>query len=420
MIDLIAMTLCLLFQTPAQDKNQEPQDLREKVNKLQEEVNDLEKELEEIYKERDKKPQEPTRLNLLNPPITLFANGAARIDDDPVLSKSGQRIDNHLFLRTAEVDFRAAIDPYADGVVILSIEDDAGTGYSVDLEETYFILKKIPILEDAPLGLKLKIGRYRAPLGSTNRLHMHDMPWTTRPIPIAQYLGSEQGDFFESGYNPVGADADFLLPEVIPGAVMEMNLDVVDSGKIAITENQNNHSPAYLAHWNLFFTAWETHDVNLGASGYFENGQHDSQMLALDFLYKWKPRESGEFKSIVLGGEIFYTNREFAKDDDGDGIPDRNTQATPFGWYAFLQYQLSWHLYAGVRYDWLEDMSNTDLQTSVKAFYLTYYTSEFLRFRVGYEHRESDIAAQDGINTFLIEVNMVFGSHPTEPYWVNR
>jgi len=43
-----------------------------------------------------------------------------------------------------------------------------------------------------------------------------------------------------------------------------------------------------------------------------------------------------------------------------------------------------------------------------------------LRFRAGYEHRWSDAAAEDGINSFVAEVNVVFGSHPTEPYWVNR
>ena len=26
----------------------------------------------------------------------------------------------------------------------------------------------------------------------------------------------------------------------------------------------------------------------------------------------------------------------------------------------------------------------------------------------------------DGLNTALIELNTVFGSHPVEPYWVNR
>jgi hypothetical protein len=52
--------------------------------------------------------------------------------------------------------------------------------------------------------------------------------------------------------------------------------------------------------------------------------------------------------------------------------------------------------------------------------YASYYTTEFLRFRLGFEHRQSDFAEQNDINTILLEINFVFGSHPTEPYWVNR
>jgi hypothetical protein len=27
---------------------------------------------------------------------------------------------------------------------------------------------------------------------------------------------------------------------------------------------------------------------------------------------------------------------------------------------------------------------------------------------------------QNNVNTMLFEINLVFGSHPTEPYWVNK
>ena len=88
--------------------------------------------------------------------------------------------------------------------------------------------------------------------------------------------------------------------------------------------------------------------------------------------------------------------------------------------YGFAQVQLDWHTYVGARYDYAQDITSPQLATQVAAGYLSYYTSEFLRFRAGYEHRWSDIPAEDGINSFIAEVNVVFGSHPTEPYWVNR
>jgi len=394
--------------------------LTEKVEELTEENQDLQADIDDLFKQQQTPRKEPIRLNLMNPPITVFANMAARVDSDPVMSAGGERIDDKIFLRTAEVDFRAAIDPYADGVLILAMEDEAGTGFEADLEEVYLILKRLPIAESAPLGLKLKLGRFRAPLGSVNRLHMHDLPWTTRPLPIAQYLGTEQGSFFESGFNPEGLDAELFLPTIIPGAVMELNLDVLDAGDIALTEGNGGQEPAGLGHYNLFFTVADAHDFNLGLSAYYEGGDRPVALYSADFLYKWKPLEQGEFHSFVLGGEAFYADRKFAIDTDDDGIPDTDAHTNPFAAFGFAQYQLTWHTYVGGRYDYVRHIDDDDLATQVAAAYVSYYTSEFLRFRLGYEYQMSDIPALDGVSTGIAEVNFVLGSHPTEPYWVNR
>jgi len=379
---------------------------------------DLKSELADL-KAQQAASKPPTSLNALNPQITAFLNGAMRIDDKQVLTPHGVAIDDRPFLRTAELDFRAAVDPYADAVAILALEDQAGDGFGADVEEGYVVIKRLPILESAPLGLKLKIGRYRAPIGNVNRLHMHDLPWTTRPLPISRLLGTENGEFFESGYNPVGVDAEVILPEIIPGAVMELNADVVDGGGIAVSDGSHDH-PGYLGHYNLFFTVHDTHDVNLGVSGYYEAGAHRTGLVGVDALYKWKPLAAGEFNSVVIGGELFYANRKFAADTNGDGIPDVERQTAPLAGFGFAQVQLSWHVYLGGRYDYVQDITNANLTTQVAAGYLSYYTSEFLRFRAGYEHRWSDVPADNGVNSFIAEVNVVFGSHPTEPYWVNR
>jgi hypothetical protein len=93
---------------------------------------------------------------------------------------------------------------------------------------------------------------------------------------------------------------------------------------------------------------------------------------------------------------------------------------SPVGWYGYLQYQTSYWLYLGLRYDWVEEPSNDRLVTRSAGGYASYYTTEFLRLRLGFEHRWSDIPVQNNVNTMLFEINLVFGSHPTEPYWVNK
>lgn len=377
---------------------------------------DLKAELDDL-KARIAANKPPTSLSALNPQITAFINGAMRVDDHPVLTPKGVAIDDRPFLRTAELDLRAAVDPYADAVTILSLENQAGEGFGVDAEEAYVVVKRLPVLESAPLGLKLKLGRFRAPIGSGNRIHMHDLPWTTRPLPIARMLGTENGEFFESGFNPVGAEAEVILPTVIPGVVQELTADVVDGGDIAIADGLHDH-PGFIGHYNLFFTVHDAHDFNFGASGYYQGGAQRAGLWAVDALYKWKPLAAGEFHSVVIGGELFGADRRFQVVTPGG--PPVLQRATPLAGYGFAQLQLDWHTYVGARYDYAQDITNPHLATQVAAGYLSYYTSEFLRFRAGYEHRWSDVAADNGINSFIAEVNVVFGSHPTEPYWVNR
>lgn len=376
---------------------------------------DLKSELGDL-KARLAASKPPASLNALNPQITAFINGALRVDDRPVLTPRGVAIDDRPFLRTAELDLRAAVDPYADAVAILSLENEAGESFGVDAEEAYVVVKRLPVLESAPLGLKLKLGRFRAPIGSGNRIHMHDLPWTTRPLPIARMLGTENGEFFESGFNPVGAEAEVILPTVISGVVQELTADVVDGGGIAIADGLHDH-PGFIGHYNLFFTVRDTHDINLGLSGYYQGGAQRAGLWAIDALYKWKPLAAGEFHSVVIGGELFGADRRFlAPSVDGPML----RSATPRAGYGFAQVQLDWHTYLGARYDYAQDITNPRLATQVAAGYLSYYTSEFLRFRAGYEHRWSDVAGDSGIDSFIAEVNVVFGSHPTEPYWVNR
>ncbi|HET9624361.1 MAG TPA: hypothetical protein VFP84_23475 [Kofleriaceae bacterium] len=410
---------------PADAAKPDPAALDAKLKALAVDLDDLKDANDDLKSElADLKAQQaaqkpPTSLNALNPQITAFLNSAWRIDDKRVLTPGGDAVDDRPFLRTAEFDFRAAVDPYADAVAIIALEDQAGKGFAPDVEEGYVVIKRLPILEDAPLGLKLKVGRYRAPLGEVNQMHLHDLPWTTRPLPIARLLGTDNGEFFESGFNPVGVDADFFLPQFIPGAVQEVHLDVVDGGSIAVSDGTHSH-PGFLGHYNLFFTAADTHDFNFGASGYYEAGQHHTGLLSLDALYKWKPLAAGEFHSLVLGGELYYVNRRFDANAELAGLPVRDRTVSPWAGFAYAQWQLSWHVYVGARYDYTQDIVNTNLKTQVAAGYISYYTSEFLRFRAGYEHRWSDVPADDGVDSFIAEINIVFGSHPTEPYWVNR
>ena len=97
----------------------------------------------------------------LNPAISVIGNFVGRADSKRVFNEDGDRIDNKMNLREAEIDMRAPIDPYADGVLIASLESESPGKFSAGVEEGYVTIKKLPFLDDPPLGLKLKVGRFR-------------------------------------------------------------------------------------------------------------------------------------------------------------------------------------------------------------------------------------------------------------------
>jgi hypothetical protein len=389
----------------------EIEELKEQGFFMEEELELLEERLEKRLEELDIKIGSVARIaatNVLNPRITVFGNFAGRLDDNTLFSEQNIEIDDRVFLRSGEIDLRAAVDPYAEGVFILALESEAGEGFEAEIEEGYVIIKKLPLIEEAPLGMKLKAGRFRPNFGVSNKLHMHDMPHITRPLPVAKYLGTEQGNFFESGFNTEGVDAEFILPSVVKEVTPFLNFALVNAGDTGVSQ-PGTDNPAFFLHLTLFANLKGENYIYWGFSGYHEQGDYFCSLAGVDFTYMWKPLEKGQWRSIIIGGEALYATVE---------TPD-NAQ-TPFGWYGYLQYQINWNLYLGIRYEWVEEIEDDGIETKRWGLYATYYTSEFLRFRLGYEHQMSDIKYLNHVNSLLIEINFVYGAHPVEPYWVHR
>lgn len=366
-------------------------------------------------------PQLPSFPGVLNPAIAAVGNFVGRVDDQKVYSEDETRLDNRFNFREAEIDFRVPVDPYADAVLIAAFGADVPGNFTAEIEEGYVNIKKLPFTDRTPLGLKLKVGRFRPSFGKTNLLHTHDLPQTFRPLPVQEFLGEE-------GFIQSGVSGNVFLPTPWDQhSSMDLTLQAVTGGGIAISPHPDSRT-SYLGHLRWYRTFADAHDLELGWSAYgrpSSSAARGVNLQAIDFTYRWKPLRQGQWRSFLLGGELFFARRAYPEAEAGPDVePDLPNYAfrdgKPLGLTVFGQWQLDRRKYAGMRYDRSDVVSNPGLLRQSLTPYFSYYFSEFLRFRLNYERRWSDLAAEDRRNSFFAELNFVFGSHPPEPFWVNK
>lgn len=365
---------------------------------------ELAKEAEKFLKEEEVPTPSPIpaqappilqRLNEFNPRITVFGDFLGRLDDTV---EDGMEIGDRFSLREVELDFRADIDPFSKGVVIGTWEDEGNGETEVDIEEGYLTLDTLPF------GIKAKAGRFRPEFGKMNLLHTHDLPQATRPLPILNFLGEE-------GWSEEGISLSRFIPNPLTKEPLHFTFQLLNGENEKSFAGKDSDDLAYLARLKYFQDIGENQSFEIGFSNVFgladEKGDEQSILSGMDFLYKWRPLRRGEYKSLVFQAELFSLNKE-------QSLGNINSLGT----YAFAQYQFRKNWYLGTRGDWSNLAEDDNKREWSLGLWLSYYTTEFLRIRVGFEHLERNFAGND--DRFFLEFTPVFGSHPPEPYWVNR
>jgi len=395
---------------PAQQQDSKTQD---RLDDQEDRIKDLERRLAETEK-RQSQTTSANPFTVLNPRMTVSGDFLWRADDKKVFlgnNPANDRIDDTINLREAELDLRASVDPFVDAVAVISVGSDIPGQFNIDIEEFYAVIKSLPLpfWETPPLGTKIKVGRFRTQFGLNNISHTHDLPQSDRPLVIEEFLGPD-------GMNANGVSTTSFLPS--PGdTAMELTLQVLNGGSANVA--QDNNELCYLGNLNWFVPLADEHSVNVSAIGFYGVNSHDEHhqdvVTSLDVLYKWKPLKQGEYESFLLEGQLFYGRHEF--DDPVSGL---GTRTHPFGYTVWAQYQLTSRLYCGLRWDQTDILTNDHEQRKKISPYLTWYTSEFFRTRLTYEHTWSDNPVEAGLDSFFLELVVVFGAHPPEPFWVNK
>jgi hypothetical protein len=390
-------------------------------------------------------PTPPSPMTLLAPrqPFSLYGQrGAGQllfdmgVTGDFILSvaphnveKAGAgtfgSLENRFFPREVELNFFGQIDPFAFAEVRIEAgEEEPGPETSVSLAEATITLLALPA------GLQAKLGQMRSRFGLTNVIHEHDLPFIDRPNVLRNFFGDE-------GLTEKGVELTWLpdLPFYLEGLVGVFNGDNETAfGYGRITQ------PLVTGRLRTFIEASDTGAIQLGISG--AHGQTrerlGSTILGFDAKYKYRP-DGWLHPLLTLSGEALYSIRsvdessdvDVAIDTDGDGIPDSVETTTitskstrdAFGWYLHgaVQPFRRWELAA--RYDSSQFPDRPGYEWAIQP-YVSFFPSEFLRFRLGYKHTERDRrslfadneATARIVDELLFQATFILGAHPAHPF----
>src|SRR5262245_3299965 len=373
-------------------------------------------------------PSTPSALDLLRPrePFSLYGQrGSGQLLFDigvagdfvgNITQQNVQRAnagtfpgqENRFFPREVELAFFGQVDPYARAVVMIEAgEESPGETLTVNLSEANMTLLALPY------GLQAKLGRMRNRYGWSNPIHEHDLPWVDRPAVYRYFFGQE-------GLVEDGVEFTWVAPlpfylEALAGVFNGDNSTAFGLGSL--------RNPLVTGRLSTFFELGDEHAIALGvsvASG--ETSDHQRAILpGADFRYKYRPL-GWLHPLLTLGGEAIYSIRDAEVATDVVGVFDEKT-FNRWGYYLYGELQ-PWRRWAfGTRYDFSRFPQNPGREQAIEP-YVTFWPSEFLRFRFAYKHtdRTSDIGFSDNgssgriADEWFFQATFILGAHPAHPF----
>jgi hypothetical protein len=312
-------------------------------------------------------------LNRLNPEISFTGDVVG------VSGGGGEDFEDREF----ELDLQAVLDPYSRTRWTLAFSPEEG----VEIEEGWILYTGLPG------GMSLKGGKFRQRFGPLNQQHLHALPQADYPLVLSTYFGEE-------GLAQTGVAFGWLLPRPWAGA-NEVIVEVTDGSSEAFG-GEDFDRLVVLGRLKNF---WD-----LGASGYLEwglsgvsgrpAGSGSAEVLGTDLTLHWQPPSRAKYREVTWRTEVLRSER-----DDLFGA-----RAEAWGGYSYVEALLRRNLYAGVRYDRVEDPLAPEEVTRGWFPSLTWWQSEYVRLRAqyGFVEGESD--------QFTLQLTWAAGPHKHEAY----
>jgi len=344
-------------------------------------------------------------------------------------------------LQQLELGLKGAVDPYFTAEAYLAASEEG-----VELEEAYFTTTSLP------WDLQLEGGYFLTEFGLNNPTHPHTWDWVDQPVINTRLFSGE-------GTRAAGFRLGQLLPtawysEIMIGAQDPTNetmisflgagdpheeeaLHVDEGGEETIggyervkTDVTSIADLAYLARW---VNAWDTGpalSAKWGFSGMFgPNATGDAGrtfIAGTDLRVKWRPR--GNFRGWpFVSWTTEFEYRDFRVDRTNPGFVAGETDdlLIDYGLYSELVYGFRPRWSAGVRLEYATGSGNGP-EARENSFLrddrfrlspmVTWYPSEYSRFRLQYNYDNAGFLEDGHANTVWLGAEVQFGRHAAHKF----
>lgn len=318
-------------------------------------------------------------------------------------SKQGEDYRNQFKFRQAELDFSAALDPYARGDFFFHVEPHSDE-WNIGLCEGYLTLLELPIK-----NLQAKVGKFKANFGKVNRLHLHALPWVDYPNMITNYFGEE-------GMSQPGVSASYLIPNPWDKYI-ELTAEIMNNRNGVSFAGSEGRDLLYLAHLKNFFDVNDESTVEIGGSlatgsnnsRHLKYGANATTLEGVDLTYKWRPLREGLYKSLIFQNELLFSQKDMPRVDDIEGKDIRS-----WGAYSSLQYQFAkrWSLFG--RYDFSEYPDYSKRRDNAGSVGFTFAQSEYCFWRLQYKHTNKNY--DKNVDEVWLQCDFGIGPHRAHQY----
>ena len=320
-------------------------------------------------------------------------------------------------VREVELSIQSAIDPYFRGDIFLGISALEG----ISIEQAFLTTTSLPY------GLQAQVGRFLMPVGKENTTHRHDLHTVEYPHVLQRF-------FSDDGLKGTGATLSKIVSPF--GFYQEVIVSVVDrfgerdAGLTAsVAANKALDGLGASARLRNYVDFGESANAELSATAI--TGRREQPLSAaslginalnlrqttvgLDLTIRWKPLQQGLYQSFILQGEVL---RQFNEIPSAAAVPPGLTYAGPVGdftgGYLFARWQLSQRLYAGGRYDHVEDPQSGGAALRAASIVLEWFPSEFSKLIAQFEH--AALPGVSAVNRLLLQATFAMGPHKPHPF----